>query len=107
MKHKIAQAPVEITKAAKEANPEANDAELEELIKIQSTRLEQRGSLIKQWNLADLEADLTWCGRTGSPTKVHRIQSVVLAGKDSKVIEPTADGISAMVHELIEDNIIA
>jgi electron transfer flavoprotein beta subunit len=107
MKHKIAQAPVEIAKTVKEANPGANDAELAELVKIQSTRLEQQGSLIKQWTLADLEADLTWCGRNGSPTKVHRIQSVVLAGKDSKVIEPTADGISAMVHELIEDNIIA
>ena len=67
----------------------------------------ERGSLIKQWNLADLEADLTWCGRNGSPTKVHRIQSVVLAGKDSKVIETTEAGISAMIHELIEDNIIA
>lgn len=107
MKHKVAQAPVEITKAVKESNPEADETEREELVKMQSARLEERGSLIKQWNLADLEADLTWCGRSGSPTKVHRIQSVVLAGKDSKVIEPTEAGISAMIHELIEDNIIA
>ncbi|MFC1763229.1 electron transfer flavoprotein subunit beta/FixA family protein [Planctomycetota bacterium] len=107
MKHKIAQAPVEIAKAVKEANPEANETELNELAKIQATRLEERGCLIQQWNLADLEADLQWCGRSGSPTKVHRIQSVVLAGKDSKEIEPTEAGISAMIHELIEDNIIA
>lgn len=107
MKHKVAQAPVEIAKTVKESNPEANETELEELVKMQATRLEERGSLIKQWNLADLEANLTWCGRSGSPTKVHRIQSVVLAGKDSKVIEPTEAGISAMIHELIEDNIIA
>lgn len=107
MKHKVAQAPVEIAKAVKEANPEASETELDELVKMQSTRLEERGSLIKQWNLADLEADLTWCGRNGSPTKVHRIQSVVLAGKDSKVIETTEAGISTMIHELIEDNIIA
>ncbi len=107
MKHKVAQAPVEIAKAVKESNPEANETELEELVKMQSARLEKRGSLIQQWNLADLEADLTWCGRNGSPTKVHRIQSVVLAGKDSKVIETTETGISAMIHELIEDNIIA
>ncbi len=107
MKHKVAQAPVEIAKAVQESNPEANETELEELVKMQSTRLEKRGSLIQQWNLADLEADLTWCGRNGSPTKVHRIQSVVLAGKDSRVIETTETGISAMIHELIEDNIIA
>ena len=69
--------------------------------------LEQKGLLIKQWNLDDLEADLTWCGRNGSPTKVHRIQSVVLAAKESKEIEPTDDGVAAMIHELISDKIIA
>lgn len=69
--------------------------------------LEQKGLLIKQWNLDDLEADLTWCGRNGSPTKVHRIQSVVLAAKESKEIEPTDEGVAAMIHELISDKIIA
>jgi len=69
--------------------------------------LEQKGLLIKQWNLDDVEADLTWCGRNGSPTKVHRIQSVVLAAKESKEIEPTDDGVAAMIHELISDKIIA
>ena len=69
--------------------------------------LEQKGLLIKQWNLDDLEADLTWCGRNGSPTKVHRIQSVVLAAKESKAVEPTDEGVAAMIHELISDKIIA
>jgi len=69
--------------------------------------LEQKGLLIKQWNLDDVEADLTWCGRNGSPTKVHRIQSVVLAAKESKAIEPTDEGVVAMIHELISDKIIA
>jgi len=69
--------------------------------------LEQKGLLIKQWNLDDVEADLTWCGRNGSPTKVHRIQSVVLAAKESKEIEPSDEGVAAMIHELISDKIIA
>jgi len=47
------------------------------------------------------------CGRSGSPTKVHRIQSVVLAAKESKNVEPDDRGISDMVHELIKDKIIA
>jgi len=63
--------------------------------------------LIKQWDLSFLGADLNWCGRNGSPTKVHRIQSVVLAAKESKQIEPTEDGIAGMIHELLDDKIIA
>ena len=49
----------------------------------------RRGSSLEQQakaRLSDensLKADLAWCGRNGSPTKVHRIQSVVLAAKES------------------------
>ena len=68
--------------------------------------LQMDGLLIKQWDLDYLSADLNWCGRDGSPTKVHRIQSVVLAAKESKEIEPTRESISQMVHELIEDHTI-
>ena len=68
--------------------------------------LAEKGLLIKQWDLDDLDADLTWCGRDGSPTKVHRIMSVVLDGKESKAVEPTQAGIDAMVHELIDQHTI-
>ncbi len=68
--------------------------------------LATKGLLIEQWNLADIEADLTWCGRDGSPTKVHRIQSVVLTGKGHKAIEPTDAGLAGLVGELIEDHTI-
>lgn len=66
--------------------------------------LEKKGLLIKQWDLDNLEADLNWCGRDGSPTKVHRIQSVVLEAKGSKEIEATQAGIDRMIHELIEEH---
>lgn len=68
--------------------------------------LTDKGLLIRQWGLDDLGADLSWCGREGSPTKVHRIQSVVLEAKESKVVEAAPAGISAMVHELIDDHTI-
>ena len=68
--------------------------------------LEEKGLLIKQWDLDYLEADLNFCGREGSPTKVHRIQSVVLEAGESKEITPDAAGISAMIHELIEEHTI-
>jgi len=63
--------------------------------------------LIKQWDLDFVGADLNWCGRSGSPTKVHRIQSVVLAAKESKDVPANEKGIAEMVHELIEDKIIS
>jgi len=68
--------------------------------------LRKKGLLIDQWDLDDIEADLTWCGRNGSPTKVNRIQSVVLAGGGHKKVEATDQGIREMVHELIEDHTI-
>jgi len=92
MKYKNAQAPVEI-----EANPP------EQVI----DELGEKGLLIKQWDLDFLGADLNWCGRNGSPTKVHRIQSVVLTAKESKEIAPTDESVADMVHELIKDKTIA
>jgi len=68
--------------------------------------LQARGLLIRQWDLEDIGADLAWCGRDGSPTKVKRIQSVVLKGSGFKRVEPTQDAIATMVHELIEDHTI-
>lgn len=68
--------------------------------------LEQKGLLIKQWDLDFLEADLQWCGRDGSPTKVHRIQSVVLAAKETKSVEPNQKAIEDMIHELIVEHTI-
>lgn len=68
--------------------------------------LKAKGLLIEQLNLDDINADLQWCGRDGSPTKVHRIQSVVLTATEQKDVEPTEEGIRAMVHELISDHTI-
>jgi len=107
MKYKSALAPCEIEQQLKTQNPAAAPEEIKTLAARKSAELEQKGVLIKQWNLDFLKADLTWCGRTGSPTKVHRIQSVVLAAKESKTIEPTDAGLTDMIHELIEDKIIA
>lgn len=107
MKYKNALTPVEIEQKVTAENPQADEQTKKALIERKTKQLEEKGLLIKQWNLDFLQADLTWCGRDGSPTKVHRIQSVVLAAKESKNIEPTDAGLTGMVHELIEDKIIA
>jgi electron transfer flavoprotein beta subunit len=41
----------------------------------------------------------------GSPTKVHKVESVVLAGGNHEQIEPTKDGISGLIDKLMEDRI--
>ena len=84
-----------------------SEAEIKKLVEKKCGELEKKGLLIKKWDLGFIGADLTWCGRSGSPTKVHRIQSVVLAAKESKNVEPSDDGIADMIHELIEDKTIA
>ncbi len=106
MKFKNAQSPMETVEQVKADNPDASDDEVKELAEHKCKALEDKGLLIKQWDLDFLEADLTWCGRSGSPTKVHRIQSVVLAAKETKDVEPTEEGIANMIHELIEEKTI-
>ena len=68
--------------------------------------LQSRGLLIEQWGLDDIEVDFAWCGRDGSPTKVHRVQSIVLAGGDYKQFDPTDLGVAQLIGELIEDHTI-
>ena len=87
MKYKNARTRAEIEQQRQSRQPGADDAtDQEHWRRSRRTPWRSKGLLIQQWNLDDLEADLTWCGRSGSPTKVHRIQSVVLAAKESKDI---------------------
>jgi electron transfer flavoprotein beta subunit len=107
MKYKNAHTPIEIEKKIEAENSGADDADVKALAAHKCSELEKKNLLIKQWDLDFVGADLNWCGRSGSPTKVHRIQSVVLAAKESKEVEPSENGISEMIHELIEDKTIA
>lgn len=109
MKYKKARTLLEVTEALAEQNPQATEADVKKLAALADSRckeLEEKGLLIKLWDLDFLKADLNWCGRDGSPTKVHRIQSVVLEAKENKEVSPTADGITEMIHELIEQHTI-
>jgi len=69
-------------------------------------RLAAKGLQIEQWDLDELDADLVWCGRDGSPTKVHRIQSVVLTGGEYHEFPPTDEGITELLGELVREHTI-
>ena len=102
LRFKNARAPVEIALALEAGSDESQRAMIqEELLQLQT-----RGLAITQWNLDDLGADIAWCGRTGSPTKVKRIQSIVLTATEQKRYDPTDEGLSTLIHELIEDHTI-
>ncbi len=107
MRYKNALSPVEIEQKTKAENPGADEMDIKKLAEHKCGKLIEQGLLIKQWDLDAIEADLNWCGMNGSPTKVHRIQSVILASKETKQIEPNEKAVSDMIHELIADKVIA
>jgi electron transfer flavoprotein beta subunit len=104
MKFKKARCPAEIAKTLEDQMPDATPEERTAEAKRRCEELKRRGLLIEQWDLDDIGADLAWCGRDGSPTKVHRIQSVVLAGGEYREFPPTEQGVAELVGELIEDH---
>ena len=106
MKYKKARAPMEVAGLLQDELPDASDADKAAEADRRCKRLRDKGLLIEQWNLDDIEADLDWCGMGGSPTKVHRIQSIVLAGGEYHEFSPTDEGITELVGELIEDHTI-
>lgn len=103
MKYKKARGPAEVTREIAGEKDPNSDPQLKARIDQRIKDLKARGLLIEQWNLDDIRADLQWCGRDGSPTKVHRIQAVVLKGAGHKQFAPTDDGVRELIHNLIEE----
>ncbi len=89
--------------AAKKMMKHKNDRIPAEVAPEQLDALKATGRLLEQWNLDDIGADLQRCGVAGSPTKVFRIQSIVLKKEGFTEIAPTKDGISTMIHELVTE----
>ena len=66
---------------------------------------EERGLLIKTITTDDLNVDPDRCGIKGSPTKVYKVDSVVLAGGNHTKIEPTNTALSGLIDQLMTDHI--
>jgi electron transfer flavoprotein beta subunit len=65
-----------------------------------------RLSRITEWNADSISVDASICGLAGSPTKVKKIDNVVLAVNDIQQIPCTDAGIRNLMHELMADHII-
>jgi electron transfer flavoprotein beta subunit len=106
MKFKKARCRAEVEQAVARELARASEDERAAEAARRCRELERKGLLIEQWNLDDVGVDLAWCGLKGSPTKVHRVQSIVLAGGAYSEYAPTDDGVARLVRELIEDHTI-
>ena len=58
------------------------------------------------WDAASIGAERDLVGLRGSPTRVKKIDSVVLATGEAQLVEPTDHGIRDLVRELIEEHIL-
>ena len=59
-----------------------------------------------QLSCADVNADLTQCGLSGSPTKVKQVENIVFQAKESKTITATDAEIDQLINELIANHTI-
>ncbi|MBL6988465.1 MAG: electron transfer flavoprotein subunit beta/FixA family protein [Bacteriovoracaceae bacterium] len=63
-------------------------------------------SHIREWNVESIGADALQCGLSGSPTKVKKVQNIVLTTSDVKQVPNTDVGISEFMRELMDEHII-
>ncbi len=61
---------------------------------------------LDEWTVDDLHADVAMLGLSGSPTKVKKIENVVFAVKDSKVLTSSDSDIDGLMKELLGSHVI-
>lgn len=107
MKYKHASSELELFYSILGANPSMSRDEASERASEEARKLEVRGLLIETWTPAEIEADLERVGGSGSPTKVMKIEWVVLKCDLTKNIEPAEDAVRELVRELIDKHILS
>ncbi|HLO91731.1 MAG TPA: electron transfer flavoprotein subunit beta/FixA family protein [Lentimicrobium sp.] len=61
---------------------------------------------LEEWTVDDLHADISMLGLSGSPTKVKKIENVVFAAKDSKIMTSSDADIDGLMKELLSSHVI-
>jgi electron transfer flavoprotein beta subunit len=79
---------------------------LDERLAEECKLLENAGLLIPTWGVEDLGVDPALVGLSGSPTKVHKCENVVLKSGEFKRIESSEAGLRQLVTELVHDHIL-
>jgi len=95
-----------------EALPEYDDSYLDpESDEAQVCIIDRSGrpvcrAKVVQWDHDAIGADRELVGLRGSPTRVKKIDSVVLAQGETRLVDPDEQSVAALVHELIEEHIL-
>jgi electron transfer flavoprotein beta subunit len=66
-------------------------------------RLRARNLFIETWGAEDIGAELSRIGISGSPTKVKKVENVVLTGRNLRMFDAGEEGVRDLVHELVEE----
>ncbi|MGA2034878.1 MAG: electron transfer flavoprotein subunit beta/FixA family protein [Thermoguttaceae bacterium] len=103
MRLKRARVAAEVAAEVRTAMPDAPEEQQAAEVGCRLESLKQQKLLIEQWNLDDIHADLGRCGLAGSPTKVFRIQAIVLTKSGYTEVAPTKEGVGQLIHELVVD----
>jgi len=61
---------------------------------------------IREWNCESIHANPERCGIAGSPTRVRKIENIVLTSGSTKQVLETQDCIDEMVQELFSEHIL-
>lgn len=61
---------------------------------------------IREMTVSDIKSEPEQLGLLGSPTKVKKIDNVVLQAKDAKILTAADEGINDLMKELIESHVI-
>jgi len=56
--------------------------------------------------VSSIKSEPTQLGLAGSPTKVKRIENVILQAKDAKKLTAADEGINDLMKELIDSHVI-
>jgi electron transfer flavoprotein beta subunit len=99
IKFKLAAIPAEYPALLEQWPEFETEAELEDY-------LNERDLKITVWTVADLDVDEAQLGLSGSLTQVHKINFVVLESTESKEIEPTPEGVKALIDELVKEYVV-
>ncbi len=61
---------------------------------------------IPEWTVEDINADETKLGLGGSPTKVKKVENIILKAKEAKRLTNSDEDIETMIVELLENHTI-
>jgi len=103
LRFKRARVKAEVAGEVKRELPDATNDQQQAEVERRTNALKQKGLLMEQWDLDDIDAELARCGMAGSPTKVYRVQAIVLTKEGYTEIPSTDEGVRQLIHELVVD----